>query len=112
MKPARLLVWIAAGCFPVAFSALAAPPLGCIENSMGARYCLDWQKKNAISNDQKPVFSDPHPATIVKPRMPYKPIGQQVASLRDSDFLPIYFIPRCISVEEKTAVATQGKPNE
>lgn len=92
--PSRLYWWKAAGFFLAVFPAHAAPPNGCIENSAGARWCEHWEKHTLEKNQ---VFSDPHPATVVRPPQPYHPVGQIVASLPVSGLLPGYapaFLPQ------------------
>lgn len=113
MNDSRLHAWKAAGMFLAVFPAFAAPPLGCVESASGARWCESYKVKlsSYLVTSEAVVLSasDPHPATIVKPRRMYQPMGAQVAPLADVQFLPHFFVPRRIPVEEKTLASIQEK---
>lgn len=79
-----LFVWLA-GAVPASY---AAPPLGCVENQAGARWC-DWPTWN--QSEQRPVqvvFNGPHPATIRRAPVPVSGHPAIVRALPASDLLP------------------------
>lgn len=63
---------------PAGWAASSVPPVGCLETSAGARWCVsDVRLRPAVPV----VVVGPHPATIVQPSRPYYSVGQVVPSL-------------------------------
>jgi len=93
----RAIAWGAAGLVLAVSPIFAAPPLGCLENSRGARWCTSYDNDRAEAVGSVPVLSSgPHPATIKKPPRPFEPVGAIVKPIRITEFLPDYFVPRAV----------------
>lgn len=85
----------------VAGPAVAGPPLGCVETSSGARWCIGWP-----APVQVPVpVSVPgwvHPATQPRAARPYEGVGQVVQGLPVERVLP-WRVPRFVAEREPAA---------
>lgn len=87
----RFLMGAVVALTGVTASAFAAPPLDCVENAKGQRWCMS----SGVSFQRVPPKPDEyvlptiHPATIKSTKI-YQPVGQQVASIPLEKLLPIY----------------------
>lgn len=78
-----LLIWLA-GIAP----ASAAPPLGCLENAAGARWCdsPDWLRPSG--RPVQIIVDGPHPATIRRAPVPVSGHPAVVSALPVDALLP------------------------
>ena len=67
------------------------PPLGCIDSARGVRLCVTDEPEKVIPEPRYIKSSGPHPATLVKPPVMYRSIGQQVKFVDLEQSLPSYF---------------------
>lgn len=88
--------WLALVAFFVTTSIHAAPPLGCVENSKGQRWCEGSSKhfqREAPQRDSEPFEPWLHPATKKAVLALFQPVGRVVEPLPIDQFLPGYTIP-------------------
>jgi len=83
--------WVAAGLVLAVSPSFASPPLGCLENSMGVRWCQGYERQTQEATEvtDMPIYG-PHPATLITPPRPYQGVGQQVKTVDVSLLLPGY----------------------
>lgn len=79
-----LVVWLA-GAVPASY---AAPPLGCLENRAGARWCESPAWQRPVGRPVQMVFDGPHPATIRRAPVPVSAHPAVVAALPVERLLP------------------------
>jgi len=103
--------WVAAGLVLAVSLAQATPPLDCVENEAGKRYCVrsGMHFMRTPPKPDIPIVAAPHPATIKTPYALYQPSGRQVDRIPTDQFLPGYFEPRNVEYSpyaKKSAVSS------